>query len=77
MEGANSSMMHIIYCKNVCKEYNLPPPTKTIKQKISSVPSITSNSHFTDRRDSSKPFTLLHRDFQVKRRKTQVQRPFG
>jgi hypothetical protein len=33
MEGVNSSMIYLIYCKNVCKCHNVPLPS-TIKKKI-------------------------------------------
>jgi hypothetical protein len=29
----NSSMMYLIHCKNLCKCYNVPPPTTMIKKK--------------------------------------------
>jgi hypothetical protein len=28
VEGANSSMMYLLHCKNLCKWYNVPPPPK-------------------------------------------------
>jgi hypothetical protein len=31
MEGMNSSMIYLIYCKNFCKCHNVPPPS-TIKK---------------------------------------------
>jgi hypothetical protein len=33
VEGVNSSMIYLIYCKNFCKCHNVPPPRKTIKGK--------------------------------------------
>jgi hypothetical protein len=32
VEGVNSSIIHLIYCKNFCKCHNAPPPS-TIKNK--------------------------------------------
>jgi hypothetical protein len=32
MEGVNSSMIYLIYCKNICKCYNVSPPSITIKK---------------------------------------------
>jgi hypothetical protein len=29
----NSSMIYLIYCKKLCKCYNVPTPSKTIKKK--------------------------------------------
>jgi hypothetical protein len=34
MEGVNSSKTYLIHCKNLCKSYNVPPPSTTIKNKI-------------------------------------------
>jgi hypothetical protein len=31
--GMNSSMIHLIHCKNLCKCHNVPPPSTTIKRK--------------------------------------------
>jgi hypothetical protein len=31
--GENSSMIHLIYCKNVCKCYNVSP-SKTVQKSI-------------------------------------------
>jgi hypothetical protein len=31
MEGENSSMIYLIYCKNFYKCHNVPPPSTTIK----------------------------------------------
>jgi hypothetical protein len=28
MEGVNSSMKYLIYCKNFCKYYNVPSPAQ-------------------------------------------------
>jgi hypothetical protein len=33
-EGVNSSMIYLLHCKNLCKCYNVPPPSTTIKNKI-------------------------------------------
>jgi hypothetical protein len=30
MEGVNSSMIYLTYCKNLCKCYSVPPPSTTI-----------------------------------------------
>jgi hypothetical protein len=32
VEGANSSMTYLIYCKNFCKCHNVPLPSTTIKK---------------------------------------------
>jgi hypothetical protein len=32
-EGVNSSMIHLIHCKNLCKCHSVPPPSTTIKKK--------------------------------------------
>jgi hypothetical protein len=32
VEGVNSSMIYLIYCKNLCKCYNVPPPSTAIKK---------------------------------------------
>jgi hypothetical protein len=32
VEGVNSSMMYLIYCKNFCKCHNVPPPNTTIRK---------------------------------------------
>jgi hypothetical protein len=29
VEGLNSSMKQLIHCKNLCKCYNVPPPSTT------------------------------------------------
>jgi hypothetical protein len=29
----NSSMIYLIYCKNICKCHNVPPPSTTIKKE--------------------------------------------
>jgi hypothetical protein len=34
VQGVNSSMVYLIYCENLCKCYNVPPPGTTIKEKI-------------------------------------------
>jgi hypothetical protein len=34
MEGINSSMIYLIYCKNFCKCHNVPPLSTTIKKII-------------------------------------------
>jgi hypothetical protein len=34
VEGENSSMMYLIHCKNLCKCYNVPTPSTTIKKII-------------------------------------------
>jgi hypothetical protein len=33
MEGINSSIIYLIYYKNICKCHNVPPPRKTKKKK--------------------------------------------
>jgi hypothetical protein len=33
VQGVNSSMIYLIYCKNICKCYNVLPPRMTIKLK--------------------------------------------
>jgi hypothetical protein len=33
VEGVNSSMIYLKYCKNSLKCYNVPPPGTTIKKK--------------------------------------------
>jgi hypothetical protein len=33
-ERANSSVIYLIYCKNLCKCYNVPPPSTTMKKGI-------------------------------------------
>jgi hypothetical protein len=30
VEGVNSSTIYLIYCKKLCKCYNVPPPSTTI-----------------------------------------------
>jgi hypothetical protein len=32
VEGVISSMIYLIYYKNLCKYYNVPPPNTTIKK---------------------------------------------
>jgi hypothetical protein len=32
LEGVNSSIIYFIYCKNLCKCYNVPPPSITVKK---------------------------------------------
>jgi hypothetical protein len=32
MERVNSSMTYLIHCKDLCKCYNVPPPSTTIKE---------------------------------------------
>jgi hypothetical protein len=32
MEGVNSTMLYLIYCKNFCKCHNVLPPSTTIKK---------------------------------------------
>jgi hypothetical protein len=32
-EGINSCMIYLIYCKNLYKCHNVPPPITTIKEK--------------------------------------------
>jgi hypothetical protein len=34
VEGVNSSMIHLIYCKNFCKCHKVPQPSTTIKRKL-------------------------------------------
>jgi hypothetical protein len=31
--GVNSSMIYLIFCKNICKCHNVPPPRTAIKKK--------------------------------------------
>jgi hypothetical protein len=31
VEGTNSSMTYLMHCKKLCKCYNVPPPSTTIK----------------------------------------------
>jgi hypothetical protein len=33
MEGVNSTMIYMIYCKNFSKCHNVPPPSTIIKKK--------------------------------------------
>jgi hypothetical protein len=33
VERVNSSMICLIHCKNLCKCYSVPPPSKTIIKK--------------------------------------------
>jgi hypothetical protein len=33
VEGVNSSVIYLIYCKNFCECINVPPPSTTIKKK--------------------------------------------
>jgi hypothetical protein len=33
VEGVNSNMIYLIYCKNFCKCHNVPPSSTTIKKK--------------------------------------------
>jgi hypothetical protein len=33
VEGGNSSMIYLIYCKNLYKYHNVPPPNTIIKEK--------------------------------------------
>jgi hypothetical protein len=30
-EGMNSTMIYLKHCKNICKSFNIPPPSTTIK----------------------------------------------
>jgi hypothetical protein len=32
--GVNSSMIHLIYCKNFCKCHNVPPLSTTVKKNL-------------------------------------------
>jgi hypothetical protein len=32
VEGVNSNMIYLIYCKNFCKCHNVSPPSTTIKK---------------------------------------------
>jgi hypothetical protein len=34
VEEVNSSMIYLIHCKNLCKCYNVPPPSTTIKNNM-------------------------------------------
>jgi hypothetical protein len=31
VEEGNSSMMYLIYCKNICKNHNIPPPSTILQ----------------------------------------------
>jgi hypothetical protein len=31
--GANSSMLYLMHCKNLCKWHNVPPPSTTLRGK--------------------------------------------
>jgi hypothetical protein len=33
LDGVNSSMIYLIYCKNFCKFYNVPTPGTTTKKR--------------------------------------------
>jgi hypothetical protein len=33
IEGMNSSIIYLIYCENLCKYHNAPPPSTAIKEK--------------------------------------------
>jgi galactitol-specific phosphotransferase system IIB component len=33
VEGVNSSMIYLMYCKNFCKSHNVPLTSTTIKKK--------------------------------------------
>jgi hypothetical protein len=33
MEGVNSNMIYLIYCKNICKCHNVPHPAQQLKKK--------------------------------------------
>jgi hypothetical protein len=35
--GVNSSMIHLIHCKNICKCHNVPPPRTKINKEIAIV----------------------------------------
>jgi hypothetical protein len=35
VEGVNSGMIYLIYCKNFCKCRNVPPPSTAIKKEKS------------------------------------------
>jgi hypothetical protein len=37
VEGVSSSMIYLIYCKNLCKCHNVPPPSITIKSHSSMI----------------------------------------
>jgi hypothetical protein len=55
--GVNSSMIYLIYCKNLCKYHNVPLPSTTIlkKQPTDSVHSpIISRTIFTELEKKSK-----------------------
>jgi hypothetical protein len=32
--GVNSSMIYLIYCKNICKYHNVPPPSTIKKREV-------------------------------------------
>jgi hypothetical protein len=32
VKGINSIVIYLIYCKNLCKCHNIPPPSTTIKR---------------------------------------------
>jgi hypothetical protein len=53
VEGANSSMIYLIYCKNFCKCRNVLPPStpikfKKIKNKASNFKQIVHESYFIE-----------------------------
>jgi hypothetical protein len=33
VEGVNSNMIYLIYCKKFCKCHNIPSPSTTVKKK--------------------------------------------
>jgi hypothetical protein len=35
--GGNSNVMYLIHCKNLCKCYNVPIPSMTIKKKVTEI----------------------------------------
>jgi hypothetical protein len=44
VERVNSSMMPLIPCKNLCKCYNVSPPSTTIREKVQSL-KVTTKSY--------------------------------
>jgi hypothetical protein len=46
MEEVNSSMIYLIYFKNICKCHNVPLPSTTIKIKVPPHPSYPSKPAF-------------------------------
>jgi hypothetical protein len=38
VDGVNSSMIYLLYCRNFCKCYNIPPPSTIITKKAADSP---------------------------------------